>query len=88
MEAVSYSVFRKDLKHYLNQVNEDATTLLITNRDNNDNTAVLMSKRDYDSLIETTRILNNPELMDKIRRGRRQIAAGKTQEHELIDNDD
>lgn len=88
MEAVSYSVLRKNLKHYLQQVNDDATTLLVTNRDDVDDTAVLMSKRDYDSMTETLRIMSNPALMDKIRRGQEQITAGKTKQHELIESND
>ncbi|KRN80923.1 type II toxin-antitoxin system Phd/YefM family antitoxin [Ligilactobacillus acidipiscis] len=87
MEAVSYSGLRKNLKHYLQQVNDDATTLLVTNRDNDD-TAVVMSKRDYDSMMETLRIMSNPTLIDKIRRGKTQIAKGKTKQHELIEPDD
>lgn len=88
MDAVSYSTFRKNLKHYLRQVNDDATTLLITNRDSDDDTAVLMSKEDYDSMTETMRVMSNPELMTKIRRGRKQIDEGKTKRHELVDADD
>ncbi|GKS81270.1 antitoxin [Ligilactobacillus pabuli] len=88
MEAVSYSVLRKNLRSYLQQVNDDATTLLVTNRDNADDAAVLMSKRDYDSMIETLRIMSNPTLMDKIRRGKEQITAGKTKQHELIKPND
>lgn len=88
MEAVSYSVLRKNLKHYLQQVNDDATTLLVTNRDDVDDTAVLMSKRDYDSMTETLRIMNNPALMDKIWRGQEQITASKTKQHELIEPND
>ncbi|GBG93901.1 prevent-host-death protein [Ligilactobacillus salitolerans] len=88
MEAVSYSALRKNLKHYLQQVNDDATTLLITNRDNADDTAVLMSKRDYDSMTETLRIVSNPALMDKLRRGQEQIAVAKTKQHELIESND
>lgn len=88
MEAVSYSVLRKNLRSYLQQVNDDATTLLVTNRDNADDAAVLMSKRDYDSMIETLRIISNPTLMDKIRRGKEQITAGKTKQHELIKPND
>ncbi|AYM02297.1 type II toxin-antitoxin system Phd/YefM family antitoxin [Levilactobacillus yiduensis] len=88
MDAVSYSVFRKNLKYYLRQVNDDATTLLITNRDSDDDTAVLMSKQDYDSMVETLRIMSNPDLMAKIRRGQKQIAAGKAKQHELMDPDD
>ncbi|ARY92569.1 MULTISPECIES: type II toxin-antitoxin system Phd/YefM family antitoxin [Lacticaseibacillus] len=85
MDAVSYSVFRRNLKHYLQAVNDDATPLLITSRDNAADTAVLMNKRDFDAMQETMRILSNPELMAKIRRGQAQIAAGKTRQHDLKD---
>ncbi len=77
VDAVSYSVFRRNLKHYLQVVNDTSTPLLITSRDNAADTAVLMNKRDFDAMQETMRILSNPELMAKIRRGQAQIAAGK-----------
>ena len=55
VQAVSYSAFRNNLKSYMRKVNEDADTLMVTNIDPNDN-VVVMSVRDYDSLMEMLRI--------------------------------
>lgn len=88
MEAVSYTKFRKNLKHYILEVNEDSTALLVTNRDDTENDAVLLSKRDYDNIMENLKVMKNSYLMNKIRDGQKQIAAGKTTQHELIDGDD
>lgn len=74
MNTVPYSLFQKNMQHYLRKVNEDDVALLITNRDSR-NDAVLMSKSAYDSMTETLRILSNPDLMKKIRRGRAQMTA-------------
>ena len=75
MEAVSYSNFRKNLRGYMKQVNEDAETLIVTSKDVDD-TVVVLSKRDYDSMQETLRTLSNNYVMEKIRRGDEQFSKG------------
>lgn len=87
MEAVAYSTFRKNLKSYMHQVNDDAEELLVTNADPADN-VIVMSVRDYDALMETLRIYANPALRDKIVRGLEQVRAGDVSEHALVDPED
>lgn len=84
MEAITYSNFRQNLRSYMKQVNEDADTLIVTTRDVED-TVVVLSKRDYDSMQETLRILSNSYVMDKIRRGDKQFEAGNFNTHELLE---
>lgn len=84
MDAVNYSSFRKNLKSYFRQVNDDSEPLIITNKNPDDN-VVVISKEEYDSLMETLKIQSNDYLMNKIQRGRRQVAEGKVSQHELID---
>ncbi|HEL0231681.1 TPA: type II toxin-antitoxin system Phd/YefM family antitoxin [Streptococcus equi subsp. zooepidemicus] len=84
MEAVAYSNFRQNLKHYMKQVNEDAEALIVTSKDVED-TVVVLSKRDYDSMQETFRIMSNDYLMDKIKRGDQQFKAGTFQQHDLLE---
>ncbi|MDC0753120.1 type II toxin-antitoxin system Phd/YefM family antitoxin [Enterococcus innesii] len=73
MESVAYSNFRQNLSKYMKQVNEDAETLIVTTKDVGD-TVVVLSKRDYDSIQETLRVLSNNYVMDKIRRGEQQFS--------------
>ena len=82
--AVAYSNFRKSLKAYMRKVNDDADMLLVTNSDPEDN-VVVMSAADYESLMETLRIYENPYLRDKVSHGLRQVRQGQTSEHALID---
>ena len=83
--AVAYTNFRKDLKSYLRQVNEDADMLLATNKDERDN-VVVMSAADYDSLMETLRVYQNSYLHDKIQRGMDQIRSGDGTPHPLMED--
>ncbi len=84
MEAVAYSNFRQNLRSYMKQVNEDADALIVTTKDVED-TVVVLSKRDYDSMQETLRILSNHYVMDKIRRGDEQFSKGRFKTHELLE---
>ena len=84
MEAVAYSNFRQNLKQYMKQVNEDAVALIVTAKDAED-TVVVLSKREYDSLQESLRILSNSYLMEKIRRGDTQFRKKQFQSHDLLE---
>ena len=84
MEAVAYSNFRQNLKQYMKQVNEDADALIVTAKDAED-TVVVLSKREYDSLQESLRILSNSYLMEKIRRGDTQFRKKQFQIHDLLE---
>ena len=84
MEAVAYSNFRQNLKQYMKQVNEDADALIVTAK-NAEDTVVVLSKREYDSLQESLRILSNSYLMEKIRRGDTQFRKKQFQTHDLLE---
>ncbi|MBO1137666.1 type II toxin-antitoxin system Phd/YefM family antitoxin [Enterococcus faecalis] len=84
MEAVAYSNFRQNLRSYMKQVNEDAEILIVTSKEVED-TVVVLSKRDYDSMQETLRTLSNNYVMEKIRRGDEQFSKGLFKTHDLIE---
>ncbi|GBG97318.1 type II toxin-antitoxin system Phd/YefM family antitoxin [Lactococcus termiticola] len=85
MEAVAYTNFRKELKTYFKQVNEDRVPLFVTNKNPEDDVVVL-AKDDYDSIMESVRIMSNKQLMAKINKGDEQFAKGKGKVRELIDD--
>lgn len=87
METVTYSNFRQNLRGYLKQINEDSDTFIVTTKDVED-TVVVMSKRDYDTMQETLRTLSNAYVMDKIRRGEEQFQTGSAKIRELIEVED
>lgn len=85
MEAIAYSNFRKSLKDYFKQVNNNSEPLIVTNKDPEEN-VVVMSKDDYDAIMETLRINSNNYLLQKIARGDQQFKTGKFKKHELIED--
>ncbi|MEK4139346.1 type II toxin-antitoxin system prevent-host-death family antitoxin [Kurthia sp. FSL E2-0154] len=87
METVTYSNFRQNLRGYMKQINEDSDTFIVTTKDVED-TVVVMSKRDYDTMQETLRTLSNAYVMDKIRRGEEQFQTGSAKIRELIEVED
>lgn len=82
MRTITYSSFRKDMKSEMKRCRDDADCLLVANRDESEN-VVVMNASDYDALIETIRIYENPYLHEKVLRGRKQILAGEGREEKL-----
>ena len=87
MQAVTYSAFRQNLKQHMRSARDDADTILVTNNDPSEN-VVVMSQRDYESLMETVRVYENPYLRDKLDRGMAQVARGDVSVHDLVEVDD
>ena len=84
--AVAYSNFRKDLKTYMRRVNEDADVLLVTSSDPSCN-VVVIGADDYDALVETARVYENPYLRDKVAKGLAEVRAGRAVPHVLAEDD-
>lgn len=55
METTNYSDFRKNLKMYMDKVNEEAIPYLVTSQNGQD--VVVLSKKDFDALMETQYLL-------------------------------
>ena len=87
MQAVTYSSFRQNLKAHMRSVRDDADVILVTNNDPSEN-VVVMSQRDYESLMETVRVYNNPYLYDKLRRSMGQARQGNVSIHEPVEDED
>jgi antitoxin YefM len=60
MDAVSYSDLRENLKTYMDKVYDDKDALIITQKDKKN--LVLISRDEYNSLIETNYLLSNEEI--------------------------
>ena len=73
-QAVAYSNFRANLKTYMRRTNADP-----------EHNVVVMSADDYDSLMETLRVYQNPYLSDKVMRGMAQVRQGQTMARDLVE---
>jgi antitoxin YefM len=87
LEAVTYSTFRNNLRHYLDKTRDDAERIMVTSKDPSANVVVLNAE-DYENLMENLQIMSNPYLMDKIQKSREQFAQGEVVVRDLIEDED
>ena len=57
MAIKNYSFVRDNFREMIDKVNDDSDTITITTKDHN---AVLMSENDYDAIMETLYLQQNP----------------------------
>ena len=57
MTVKNYTFVRDNFRDMINKVNDDGDTITITTKDRN---AVLMSEDDYDAIMETLYLQQNP----------------------------
>jgi len=76
MQAVIYTEARNKLNKIIDKVNEDSEPYVIVGSKGRKD-AVLISKEDYDNLIENLYILSNTKWVKSINRGLKQLEQGK-----------
>lgn len=80
--AITTSEARRDLFGLIERVNLDRTEVEITSKRGS---AVLMSKAEYDSLVETSYLLRSPENARRLLGALDKARAGEVEERELVD---
>lgn len=75
MRTANYSELRNNLKSYLDGVVNDSEPLLVYRAGND--SVVVISLEEYNSIKETEYIMKSPAMMDAIRRGEQDIKDGK-----------
>ena len=83
MRTANYSELRNNLKSYLDGVINDSETLLV-HRAGNDS-VVVISLEEYNSIKETEYIMKSPAMMDIIRKGEKDI---KDRKGKVVDIDE
>jgi len=84
MRVINFSEARNHLKNVIDRVVNDADVAVITRRDADD--AVVMSLDHFNSLMETVHLLKSPANVAHLSKSIEQYRAGKTQQHELVDD--
>lgn len=77
MQAIIYTEARNKLNKIIDKVNENSEPYLIVGTKGRKDT-VLISKEDYDNMIENLYILSNPKWVKSIERGLDEFKRGKT----------
>ena len=80
--AITASEARKNLFPLIVQVNDDRTPVEIFSKGGD---AVLMSKADYDSLMETAYLLRSPANARRLLQSIEHARLGQVEEHELLE---
>lgn len=74
MRTANYSELRNNLKSYLDKVINDSEPLIV-HRSGNES-VVVISLEEYNSIKETEYIMKSPAMMDVIRKGDEEIKNG------------
>ncbi|MDY0912811.1 type II toxin-antitoxin system prevent-host-death family antitoxin [Rathayibacter festucae] len=80
--AITTSEARRDLFGLIERVNLDQTEVEITSKRGS---AVLMSKDEYDSLVETSYLLRSPENARRLLSALESARSGETVERDLLE---
>jgi antitoxin YefM len=83
MLAANYTEFRKDLKDYLDTVEENHETLII--KRGSGKGAVLISLEEYNSMMETLHLLSSKANARHLFESMEQVQNGQTVQKELIE---
>ena len=75
MDTIFFSKARAEFASLLDKVNDDAAPVEIVRRDKP--SAILISKDDYEGLVETLYLLSTPANADRLRRGREDVESGR-----------
>lgn len=82
MMTVTVSAARLDLVSIIARVNRDRTEVEIVSRRG---AAVLMSKAEYDALVETSYLLRSPENARRLVAALKSARVGETDNHQLLE---
>ena len=85
MLAVNYSQFRDKMKAHMDMVTEDYETIIVTRKTKN---VVMISEDAYNNLLENAYIMREKANFDWLMKSKRQLEAGKSKQHDLIEVED
>lgn len=84
MTAITASEARRTLFGIIEKVNDDHSSVEVVSKHGN---AVIMSKGDYDSMVETAYLLRDPANAERLLAAIERARRGRFERHELIDPD-
>ena len=83
IEITIYSNFRQHLKSFLDKVFHDNSPIFVTRANGED--VVVISKSDYESMLETFYLLKSPKNAERLLRGIKEFEKGLGVEKKLFE---
>lgn len=83
MDALPYSIARKNLVKTMERVCDEHEPIIVTRKSSR--SVVIMSLEDYNSIQETAYLLRSPANAENLRSSIKQYAQGKYQNKEIIE---
>lgn len=83
MKAITYTAARENLAETMNKVCRDHAPIIITRK--SENSVVMLSLEDYESLEETAYLLRSPKNTRRLMESIAQLEKGKGTEKDLIE---
>lgn len=83
MNAVSYSVLRQNLAHYMNEACDSRDPILVTRQGGD--SVVMMSLSEYQGLMETVHLLRSPRNADRLLEAIQSAEAGELKTLEILE---
>ena len=87
MKTITYLNFKDNLKDYMKKINNEHEPITVVSENPNEDIVVL-SKRNWNSLQGTIRLMNNEYLAKKVADGIEQVKQRRTALHKLLDMED
>lgn len=83
MDAITYTSARQNLAKTMDKVCLDHDPIIITR--SNEQSVVMISLDDYNSMVETAYLLRNPKNAKRLLESIAQLESGSAKERELLD---
>ena len=82
MRAITYTAARSNLATTMKEVCDDHDPVIVTRK--NSGSVIIISLEDYESLTETTYLLQSPKNVQRLFESIKELNAGKGKQRELI----
>ncbi len=82
MQVINYTQFRNNLKTTLDSVSHDSDTVIVSRGNNND--AVIISLREYNSIQETLHLLSSKNNRERLLKAIERDKKNEFETHDMI----